>query len=720
MTEFPAIRLPRVALAVAVAATLPYEAAHAQLEEVLVTAERREASVQDVPLAVSAYNQELIENLQLDDTLDLINVVPNLFGGNNTGLGTANMYYMRAQGNDESIATFDPPVGTYVDDVYITRQNANNFTLFDVERIEVLRGPQGTLYGRNTTGGAISIIMRKPGEEMSGYLEGGVGRWDRTMMRGSIDVPINDRVLTKFSYYTVDDNGYLENTVDGETYNEVDSTGWRAAFRFLLTDTLTWDVSVDGGDTQAANVHGYIDGDRRISSSRITNGLPAGLGQKAEYGNQVDMLNIISNLGWEVGGGTANLILGSRQIDQEYTLNFPNALSDDFFVIDNIGEHDMFSAELKWAGNIMNDRVYLTGGVYYMDEENTTDWRDYLDLAGVGAPFPPGTTFLPLADRIMENTTESLAVYAQADIKIGDKGTLTVGARYTDETKDIGFTGTVTSQQMVAAGIPLEQKESEVTPRIAYSHAINEDMMVYVSATNGFKSGGWNARASNGASVFPFGPENIWAYEAGLRADWLDGRLRTNLTAFYSDLEDLQTTSALPDGTFATTNAGGLEVPGFEAEITALPTENWQIFASLGLQDAKYVDLPSGCVVPNVSFAAYDENCNAAKPKRSPDETFTIGTFVDFDLGPVTLTPNAMLRYIGENVTGTRGLGENGSTTIYNLGLRISSAKSDFWEVNLECKNCGDETFTQSILFVPYYNIPETWMASVKFRFGNR
>ena len=221
-------KLPRLLLVSAIATALPLEAAYAQLEEVFVTAERREASVQDVPLAVSAFNEQMIDQLQIDDTLDLINIVPNLFGGNNTGLGTANMYYMRAQGNDESVATFDPPVGTYVDDVYITRQNANNFTLFDVERLEVLRGPQGTLYGRNTTGGAISVIMRKPGEEMSGYLEAGVGRWDRTMIRGSVDLPVNDRVLTKFSYYSVDDDGYLNNTVDGKTYNAVDSTGWRA------------------------------------------------------------------------------------------------------------------------------------------------------------------------------------------------------------------------------------------------------------------------------------------------------------------------------------------------------------------------------------------------------------------------------------------------------------------------------------------------------------
>ena len=198
--------------------------ASAQLEEVLVTAERREASVQDVPIAVSAYNEEMIEKLQIDDTLDLINVVPNMFGGNNTGLGTANMYYLRAQGNDESISTFDPPVGTYVDDVYITRQNVNNVALFDVERIEVLRGPQGTLYGRNTTGGAISVVMKKPSDTMQGYVEAGAGRFGKTLLRGSIDLPLSENVLTKFSAYYVDDDGYLENRTDGKDYNETDLT----------------------------------------------------------------------------------------------------------------------------------------------------------------------------------------------------------------------------------------------------------------------------------------------------------------------------------------------------------------------------------------------------------------------------------------------------------------------------------------------------------------
>ena len=692
--------------------------ASAQLEEVLVTAERREASVQDVPIAVSAYSEEMIERLQIDDTLDLINVVPNLFGGNNTGLGTANMYYLRAQGNDESISTFDPPVGTYVDDVYITRQNVNNVALFDVERIEVLRGPQGTLYGRNTTGGAISVVMKKPSDTMQGYVEAGAGNWGKTMVRGSIDLPLSENVLTKFSAYYVDTDGYLENRTDGKDYNEADLTGIRAALRWLISDSMTWDIAVDGGKSEVANIHGFLDGDDRYSLSVLGSGLPMG-GGMSDYGNEVDTLNITSNLAWDAMGGTANLIFGSRSIEQDFLLNFPFSLDffPDFFIIDNQGEHDMYSAELKWSGDIMDGRAFLQTGVYYMDEDNTVDFVDYLDLAAVGVPAPPSTAFLTLADRVLSNTTESFAVYAQADIKIGNNGTLTLGARYTDEEKTVDFQGTVNSAGMLAAGIPLSQSEQEITPRIAYAHKFTDNLMMYASATNGFKSGGWNARGSSSAALQAFAPETIWSYELGMRGDWMDGRLRTNITMFYSDLEDLQTTSATPDGQFLTTNAGGLEVPGIEAEITALPTDNWQIFAALGWQNAEYQDLPGGCVTPNANLAAYDADCNIAEPKRSPHQTYTLGTSVDFSLGGVTVTPNIMFRYLGSQYPGTRNSGYNESVTLLNAGVKLSMADSR-WELNLECKNCGDKTYTQSFLFTRYYNLPVTYLATLKYRFG--
>ena len=703
-------------ISAAVSAALP-GIATAQLEEVIVTSERREASVQDVPIAVSAFGEELVEQLQIDDTLDLIHVVPNLFGGNNTGLGTANMYYLRAQGNDESIATFDPPVGTYVDDVYITRQNINNVTLFDVERIEVLRGPQGTLYGRNTTGGALSVIMKKPGESFGGFIEAGAGKYGRTAMRGSVDIPVSDNFLTKISGYWVEDDGYLENRRDGKDYNDAELSGVRAAMRWLISDSMTWDLAVDGGTTEFANIHGFVDDDDRYTTSGLPAGLPDG-SNKADYGNEVKTFNVTSNLSWDAWGGTANFILGNRQIDHDFLLNFPfNEALPDFFVIDNIGEHDMFSAELKWSGDIMDGRAFLQTGVYYMDEENTTDFRDYLDLAFLGVPVPPSTAWFGLADRVMENTTESFAVYAQADIKVGENGTLTLGVRYTDEEKDVDFSGTVNSADMVAAGIPLVQTEDEFTPRIAYAHRFSDNLMMYASATNGFKSGGWNARGSSSTALQAFGPETIWSYELGMRGDWMDGRLRTNITMFYSDLEDLQTTSATPDGQFLTTNAGGLEVPGIEAEITAVPTDNWNIFASMGWQNAEYKDLPGGCVVPNANLAAYDANCNVAEPKRSPHQTYTLGTSADFGLGGFTITPNIMFRYIGAQYPGTRSLGYNQSVTLINAGVKMTMP-NDRWELNVECKNCGDKVYNQSILFTPYFNLPQTYMATIKYRFG--
>ena len=690
-------------------------AALAQLEEIIVTAERKQADLQDVPVAVSAYNEALIEKLQIEETLDLVNVVPNLFGGNNTGLGTANMYYLRAQGNDESIATFDPPVGTYVDDVYISRQNANNFSFFDVERIEVLRGPQGTLFGRNTTGGAINVILKKPAEEMGGFAEVGFGRYSEVLVRGTVDLPVSDTFLTKFSAYFVEDDGWLENTTVGGDFNGRDNIGFRAAFRFLPSDALTWDVSLDYQDSSEANVNGLVVGDDRISTSVLPNGLPAPFVQKASgYGNETESLSLISNVTWQLGGGDASVILGYRELEQNFLLNFPGLGSDDFFWIDNDGEHEQLTGEFKWNAELMDGRLDFVTGVFVMDEDNSTDFADYL------------FGFIQLADRVLDNSTTGYAVYAQGDIAIGDAGTLTLGVRYTDEEKEIGLAdntgnGVLTTAGLVAAGVPLKQDEQIVTPRIAYSHEFSDDIMAYVSATRGFKSGGWNARGTAPVAFQPFGPETLWSYEAGLRADYLDDRLRVNATVFNTDLKDLQTTSATPSGQFLTTNAGGLDVQGIELELTAVPTDNWDVFFALGLQDAEYTSLPPCVDIPNTGLAAYDANCNVADPKRSPDQTYTLGTSFDIPLAGLgaTLRPTAMVRWIGENVVGTRQLGVNDSETVVNASVALID-DDDVWSATLECRNCGDEEYITSFLFGPYFTEPMSWQARIRFNFGAR
>ncbi len=727
--------------------------ASAQVEEIIVTAERREASIQDVPVAVSAYNGETLEALQVQDTLDLINVVPNLFGGNNTGIGSANMYYIRAQGNDESIATFDPPVGTYIDGVYVSRQNANNFTLFDVERIEVLRGPQGTLFGRNTTGGAINVVLKDPAPERGGFVEAGFGRYSEYRVRGSVDIPVSDTFLSKFSAYHISNDGWLENRnpAVGGDFNVRDSIGLRADFRYMPTQMLTWDLTLEYIDDEAGNIHGDIDGDDRVTTSIAPLGAPSSAldfltlnipggdmfvsvpyQQKSDYGSASETFSVISDLTYAAPAGELEFILGYRDLEQDFFLNFPQVpgdTADDFFWIDNNGVHEQFTAEVKWSARYFDDKLDFVSGVFYLDEDNETDFADLLIGGG----------FL-LADRVMENTTDSWAVYAQGDYALSDRWTLTLGARYTDEEKEIAITDnigprgdvpqslTLETENLVAFGIPVTQTESIVTPRVALKYDYSDDLMVYASATRGFKSGGWNAREALAPTMEPFGPEKLWAYELGFRADMFNSLVRANGTLFYTDLEDLQTTSATQSGNFLTTNAGGLEVTGFELEIHAVPTDWLNLFASLGLQDAEYVDIDDQIATcranlpePNTEFAALDADCNVADPKRSPDWTLTLGAFLDFPIEGLgaSLQPNLSSRFIGPNVVGTRQLGENDTEVIFNLGVSLVD-DDGVWSVTAECNNCSDEEYVTSNLFLNYWTPPMTWQVRGRWNFGAR
>jgi iron complex outermembrane receptor protein len=744
-----AFLLGSVALAVSGSA-LAQEAATAPqasggIEDIVVTAQRRQEAVQDVPIAISAFSTQSLESKGITNTLSLIGYVPNMFGSNNTGLGSANAYYIRGLGNTETIATFDPPVGTYVDDVYLSRQNGNNFSFFDVERVEVLRGPQGTLFGRNTTGGAVNVIMRRPGTEFGGFVEAGYGSYDRWMARGSVDLPMGEMVQFKLSGYYQDDRGYARNTTTGQRTNDSDGSGVRLAMQLKPVERLSWNLALAYTESNGENLLNFdcdprnpsnCDG-RFVTTGMLTNRRLGGgaqypgvtvSGRKANFtlGNEVSNTLLTSNIEWAGDNHTLNLITGYVDLTQKYALDFadgrglPNIAvptpavqgwATGGFAILNDGTHRQFTQEVKLTGNFGGGFLDYVAGVYFYDESNTTDFADLFTLATL--PFPPFTPVpagfpLVLGDRLLRNKTTATAGYLQVDAHISAQVTATAGIRYTDEEKTFSIRdnrascianpapiGCLNNNLVASNGvaIPLKQRAKIWTPRFALNFKANEDVLLFASATKGFKSGGWNARGTRRDTLLPFDPEIAWSYEAGAKTEWFDNRLRVNLTGFFLDVKALQTPSAFvnpTDGsvTFITQNFADYENKGLELEVTAQPVTGLSLYFNLGWQDDRYkvadtllpnkygvkavrqqqldclAQLAAGRVplapagprnAPDCGAGIIDVNGNIATPVRTPDVTMAFGGSYDFPIpsAGIVIAPSVNFIYRSRLETGT-------------------------------------------------------------------
>jgi iron complex outermembrane recepter protein len=816
--------------------TKPAANAERGLEDIVVTAQRRSESVQDVPIAISAFSPAELERRNITEALDLVQYVPNLIGHNNTGLGTANTYYLRGLGNTETIATFDPPVGSYIDDIYISRQNANNFSFFDVERIEVLRGPQGTLFGRNTTGGAINVILKKPGEVLGGYAEIGYGRFDKVSARASVDLPISANFLTKLSGYFTDDQGYVQNTTTGERLNDIRAYGARIGIQARASETITWDTSFTYSRDKGSNVVNFecdplnrsVCNGRYASTGLRKNFAPGQsqftnvTGAKANFplGNDAESLLLISNVTAELSDTTTlNFITGYVYLKQKFALDFfdgrggpsvgfvtdtatgrpttvgmaetrafPARLGG--FSIVNDGKHSQFTQEIKLNGKLFDGFIDYVTGVYFINENNTTEFADVFF----------GNT---IADRTLRNQTKALAGYVQADLNLTDQIKATAGVRYTDEEKNVTFLDnraacavaapTVTCINSSAFGsvdvdfnpatpgvaIPTKSSEKIWTPRFALNFKASDDMLLFASATRGFKSGGWNARGTTLQTLLPFGPEKVWTYEGGAKTEWLDNRLRFNVTGFYSQVKDFQVPSAFLNPTsgaltFITRNFADLDNKGVEIEAQAMPIEGLTLFASAGIQDAEYkvnrsaptvdafnvlsvnaqqaecVAALAGSASPrgdtrsallraggNCGVGIVDPQGRISKPVRSPDLTISGGMNYELQLGGGKLIPAVNLIYTSSQEVGTS------NATIYRSSAGVYNAIGDgevivgsfskakvlvnasmafetsdaLWKATVECDNCFGKNYIQSALNYSYINPPTTWQIKLRRKF---
>ena len=718
------------------------------IEEVVVTATRRAENIQSIPVAVSAFTGDDLASLGVTETLDIAKVVPNFIAHNNTGLGTANTYSLRGLNNTESIATFDPPVGTYVDDFFIQRQNSNNYALFDIDRIEVLRGPQGSLFGRNTTGGAVRVILKEPAEEFGGYAEVGGGRFDKITARGSVDIPAAEKFRMKISGYYINDDGFVDNVTTGEDgLNYEENFGVRGAILWQPSDNASWNASLTYIESEHANMYNYVEDDDRFTrTGLVSDGAPlagfvTGNKQNFDLGNETRSLHFTSDIEWETGIGTVNLLTSYLTLEQDFLLDFfEGPFFTGGFTIANEGEHDQFSQEAKLTGSI-GDQLDYIAGVFYFHEDNKTDLTQIFNLGAIGLFLPSGFPLFQY-DRTMDNGVESWAVYAQADWHFTEQLTLTAGFRYTDEEKDFGITdngnpraGSVfNSRDIEALGVPLKQNESIVTPRFALEFEATDNFMIYGSATRGFKSGGWNARGTAAATLTPFSPEKIWNYEGGIRSEWFDKKLRVNLTGFYSDISDFQLPSAYVnpvDGsiTFITQNFADLEVYGFEAELLANPVDNLTLFANIGIMESEYKNLDPSIIAQRQNCLSNGAQCaqgivnphgGIAPPVRSPKHQLSIGGWYEIPItDSINLVPRINVVDYGEHNISTSGQ-DNAlldGYTIINGGVSIEHTTQD-WTLTASCQNCTDKDQYVSYLagFI-YLQDPATWSVTLNKRF---
>ena len=531
------------------------------LDEVIVTAQRRSENLQKVPLAVTSLSDQALQKAQIDTALDIARVVPNMIASNNVGQASANVYYIRGLGQTQSFPTFEPQVGTYVDDIYIGRQNANNLALFGVQQVQVLRGPQGTLFGRNSTGGAVVVTLQKPGDSLGGDFDLSYGSFGRVSMRAAINAPISDQISTRTAVFGINDGGYVRDLTTHERLNGTKSFGVREAVRVRPAglSNVEWNVAVDYSDTDAANVlnfsgPGGVYGSGRVSYSGYskTGGALApflsGAKSKLGQGVEVKSWGASSDLKIELPAGTLNFITGFRGLDQALNVDFPDADLGPIQPFDQgaIGQFALaqslrsyqYSQEVKWNGKV-GDKLSYTVGAFDMYETNRDSFGAVLNFGPLfGLPYLP----FPFADEFTRNNTNSAAIYAQGDYQLSDKLTVTLGGRYTHETKTVtlrpnspgsGFT----TDDVKAAGYLTKLTADEFTPRLALEYQMDPQVMLFASATRGFQGGGWNGLAFTAKTFNNFNPETVWSYETGFRSESVDRKLRVNATVFYSDVQ---------------------------------------------------------------------------------------------------------------------------------------------------------------------------------------
>jgi iron complex outermembrane receptor protein len=717
------------------------ESAARTLDTVTVTARRRSESIQDVPVAVSAFSEEALKDLQASNIDGLQGAVPNMNIVQGRGSSNSVNVFIRGIGQPDALQTFDPGVGMYVDDVYYSRINGALFSLFDVQQVEVLRGPQGTLYGKNSTGGAIKITTKNPFDDEGGSVEGTVGDYGRAEGRFYLSSRFSDTVAGSIAGGWISNDGYVRDPTTGQHYNDEDTRAVRGKIAFRPSDTFNATLSLD-----------YTHQDNALTLGRPTAPLfatdlvfgqvllsPAPTGDydyeartsfSPDKGQELTHKGVSLNMGWNLSQAwLLKSITSYRKLDTASYIDIDASqfeLGDVFVAVDQ----SQFSQELQLqydnGGNVKS--VF---GLYFQDEKVPSHQEAYADdfIRFLGAP----VTFLRTIDDDLH--TRSYAAFGHVSWEFSPSWTLATGLRYTHETKDYDrststFWGAPLGALDATFAFADSASWSALTPSLSLQKAFSDNLMGYVSANRGFKSGGFNGRANSASEVSSFNPEFVWTYEAGLKMQSADRRLRGNLAVFHSDYKDFQarvsevTNPGAPIPTFAfpVLNAAELSITGIEFEGVALLGEATQLSTQLGWMDAKYDTFEDPRVAANPALAGLHEHV-----PFSPDFTGRVALQHSFTLGD-----NGVLAIGGDasyrsetwlSVDNRDGL-KQGAYTLFGL-YGVWDSPQYAWQVRAGVRNLTDETYktegqefsSVGTIQTAYFGLPRNYYVSLRYNF---
>jgi iron complex outermembrane receptor protein len=588
--SFAALALAVAALPASLAHAQPAGAGDAQVEEIVVTAQKTGATkLQQTPIAISAFSKLDLQNSLTVNIKDLAQYAPNL----NISQETANAeIYIRGIGSNNVFAGSDPDVTLQIDGVYMARPSEAFGDFLDVDRIEVLRGPQGTLYGRNAVGGTINIISKTPSDSFTGQEELTVGNYGEVQEQAYLSGPlIADKLQGSLAFSYMRHDGYLKNIAPGgNDIFDANHGGLRGQLRFEPTDDI---IATTRFDWSMAYEHGNSWSTLLAPSpaSPLANSTIGGYSEVALNSPQVTRTNsggFSEDVDWTIDGDLSLKSITAYRTNTFHVLFDP----DDSEVPYEISRQQEKERELtqEFDLNVHYTDFEGVAGLYYFHEGDDA----YPTATLYHTPLIPSPPRTIMVQAFPITTADAEAAFVQGTYHILPTVALTVGYRYTVESKKLDqdyqefFVGPppVDIHPYPFVGTTTRYFHG-ITPKFGIDWNVADDAMLYFSATRGYKSGGLNYAA---ASVLAesFNPETIWSYEVGAKTDWLDHRLRVNLTGFMYDYNNLQVQSLLAPAVVAIGNAATASVKGVEAEIKARPTPDWQFTTNLTLLDATY------------------------------------------------------------------------------------------------------------------------------------